>query len=136
MVGMCNIDEEEGKELVEKLGIKSRKELLLRIFKVGKEKEMYEKYRLDDIDEINYENIMKFYQLWKENKLKAYLKSGPVVQEEGMIKELTGDNFESIVYDKTKDVLVLYYSKSCNLCKKVEKVMLKAEYITVRLLLI
>ena len=61
MVGMCNIDEEEGKELVEKLGIKSRKELLLRIFKVGKEKEMYEKYRLDDIDEINYENIMKFY---------------------------------------------------------------------------
>ena len=87
---------------------------------------MYEKYKLDDIDEINYENIMRFYQLWKDKKIKAYLKSGPAAKEEGLIKELTGDTFESIVYDKTKDVLVLYYSKSCNLCKKVEKVMEKA----------
>eukprot|EP00828_Plagiopyla_frontata_P032703 TRINITY_DN4256_c0_g1_i2.p2 TRINITY_DN4256_c0_g1~~TRINITY_DN4256_c0_g1_i2.p2 ORF type:complete len:330 (+),score=73.17 TRINITY_DN4256_c0_g1_i2:573-1562(+) len=125
VVGMCNMDEEEGKELIGKLGVKKGQDLVLRIFKSGKD--MYEKYKLEDPDqEINYENIMRFYKLWKDKKLKSYLKSQPVSKEYQIIKEINGDNFEEIVYDKTKDVLLLYYSKSCNLCKKVEKVMQKA----------
>ncbi len=69
--------------------------------------------------EITKENIKNFVEKYLENKVKAYLQSGPIPTEEydGDVRVLVGKTFNGVVYDNEKDVLVSFCSEKKNNCQ-------------------
>jgi len=62
------------------------------------------------------------FKKWVEGILsgdvKPHLKSQPIPEkQDGPVYVLVGKAFESVVYDKTKDVLVEFYAPWCGHCK-------------------
>jgi protein disulfide-isomerase A1 len=75
------------------------------------------KYTLEN--EITVENIKKFVQDWKDNKLTPTLKSEEIpAEQKEAVYVLVGKSFDSVVLDPTKDVLVEFYAPWCGHCKK------------------
>jgi thioredoxin-like negative regulator of GroEL len=58
---------------------------------------------------------------------KVHIKSEPDSPEHlaEAVKVVTGNSFQSLVIDNTKDVLVEFYAPWCGHCKKLEPVYLK-----------
>lgn len=56
-----------------------------------------------------------------DNKLEAYMKSEPVPDNSDKdVKVVVGRNFDEIVNDNTKDVLIEFYAPWCGHCKQLE----------------
>ena len=56
-------------------------------------------------------------------KVKPYIKSQPVPKRQtGPVKVVVAKNFDEIVRDPTKDVLIEMYAPWCGHCKKLEPV--------------
>ncbi|XP_057692644.1 protein disulfide-isomerase A3 [Corythoichthys intestinalis] len=65
--------------------------------------------------------LEKFLQDYFDGKLKRYLKSEPIPENnDGPVKVLVAENFDSIVNDDSKDVLVEFYAPWCGHCKSLE----------------
>ena len=64
------------------------------------------------------DSIKEWFDDFRAGKLSAHLKSEPIPENEGPLTILVGKNFESIVKDETKDVLVKFYAPWCGHCKK------------------
>jgi len=75
------------------------------------------KYKMEG--SVTKENILKFIQDWDNGKLILTLKSEPIpAKNDEDVFVLVGKQFNEIVFDKTKDVLVEFYSPTCGHCKK------------------
>lgn len=59
-------------------------------------------------------------QLYFEGRLRPILRSQRKTQEKGPVKVVVGSNFEEVVYDSTKDVLIEFYAPWCGHCKNLE----------------
>ena len=67
-----------------------------------------EKYRLSG--EFSYEALEEFARQLAKGELEPYLKSQPVPAQTEDVKVLVGKNFDEIVNDESKDVLVEFYA--------------------------
>eukprot|EP01147_Barroeca_monosierra_P001726 gene1726-4846_t len=77
------------------------------------------KYLMED--EFDIDNFQDFVDAFLEGKLKPYLKSEPVPRKtKGPVVQVVADNFDKIVNDKSKDVLIEFYAPWCGHCKALE----------------
>jgi len=70
-----------------------------------------------DIASLSVDGLKTYLGDFRDGKLEAHLKSEPIPEEQGPVTVLVGKNWEQIVKDETKDVLVKYYAPWCGHCK-------------------
>ncbi|XP_031113538.1 protein disulfide isomerase-like 1-4 [Ipomoea triloba] len=71
--------------------------------------------------EITVEKIKEFAANVVEDKLKPFYKSDPIPEtNEGDVKIVVGNNFDEIVLDESKDVLLEIYAPWCGHCQALE----------------
>lgn len=77
------------------------------------------KYILDG--EVTIDNIKAFGQDFFQDNLKPFYKSDPVPEtNDGDVKIVVGNNFDEIVLDESKDVLLEVYASWCGHCQALE----------------
>ncbi|BFY97061.1 hypothetical protein BsWGS_00101 [Bradybaena similaris] len=88
------------------------------------------KFRMDDT--FSVESFEQFVRAFLAGKIEPYIKSEPVpVSNDAPVKVVVAKNFDDIVNDETKDVLIEFYAPWCGHCKslapKYEEVARKLE---------
>lgn len=80
-----------------------------------------------NLQEPTIENMKSMIKSWKKKELKPHYKSELLPEKDYIknVRSIVGSNFESVVFDKTKDVLVYFYSPYCSHCKDFEPVYYK-----------
>lgn len=74
-------------------------------------------------DEFSVENLQKFTTDLLDGKLEPYVKSEPIPESnDAGVKVAVGKNFEDVVYNNDKDVLIEFYAPWCGHCKKLAPV--------------
>jgi protein disulfide isomerase family A protein 3 len=74
-----------------------------------------EKYRLTE--EFSFEALEDFARKLSNGKLEPYLKSQPIPEQTEDVKVVVAKNFDEIVNDNSKDVLIEFYAPWCGHCK-------------------
>ncbi|KAK9762538.1 protein disulfide-isomerase precursor [Basidiobolus ranarum] len=76
------------------------------------------KYPFDQSKEITNANIGEFVKSFLAGDIEASIKSEPIPEKnDAPVKVVVADEFEKIVYDQEKDVLVEFYAPWCGHCK-------------------
>lgn len=71
-----------------------------------------------DVKTMTVDDIKQYVASFKDGKLAPHLKSEPIPEDNGdAVTTLVGKNWEDIVMDAEKDVLVKYYAPWCGHCK-------------------
>ena len=70
------------------------------------------KYRMEDDDEFTSESFEDFIKRLDKGQMQPYYKSQPIPKQSTVngIQTIVGKNFEKVVNDKTKNVLVFFYA--------------------------
>ncbi|KAK6740994.1 hypothetical protein RB195_009069 [Necator americanus] len=112
-------DEEEFAEELESVGLAdSGLEHNVIAFEYDSKKYPMDPNEFDDELEENLEGFMKKIS---GGKAKAFVKSAPLPRDDkGPLRTLVGSNFDKIVNDESKDVLIEFYAPWCGHCKAFE----------------
>lgn len=79
------------------------------------------KYRMDPSITFSMEKLEMFVLQFLDNKVEPYLKSEAIpADNSGPVKVVVAKNFEEIVNDPEKDVLIEFYAPWCGHCKSLE----------------
>ncbi|XP_018819528.1 protein disulfide isomerase-like 1-4 [Juglans regia] len=71
--------------------------------------------------EVTLDSVKAFAGDFLEDKLKPFFKSDPIPEtNDGDVKIVVGDNFDDIVLDESKDVLLEIYAPWCGHCQALE----------------
>jgi protein disulfide-isomerase A1 len=113
-----SINEGVGRKLAEFCGLHKGQTNQVRAIKfVGNE---IQKYKLADVTD---ESFAKFVEDYHTDKLPRYLKSqAPVENDTSPVKTIVSENFEELVLNNDKYVLVEGYAPWCSHCKKLEPI--------------
>ncbi|XP_057551713.1 protein disulfide-isomerase-like protein of the testis [Hippopotamus amphibius kiboko] len=70
-------------------------------------------------EEITYENLKKFSQSFLNRKAKKHQPSEEIPNswDQGPVKQLVGKNFNAVVFDKERDVFVMFYASWSRKCQ-------------------
>lgn len=119
-------DEDDHRRVIEYLGLKGEKMPTMRIIQM---KDDIEKYRVvdgkhDAHDLANEENLRTFVQDYLDGKVPQHFLTEELPEDwdKKPVKILTGKNFDEVVFDKTKTVLVEFYAPWCGHCKQLAPV--------------
>jgi len=75
------------------------------------------------VEDLTTDQIKEFVTSFKNGQLTPFLKSQDIPEtNDEAVKVIVGKNFNQIVNDETKDVLVKYYAPWCGHCKKLAPV--------------
>lgn len=83
------------------------------------------------VRDVNAEDLKQFVADFKADKLSPFLTSEDVpTSQEGPITKVVAKNFNEIVMDTTKDVVIYFHSNNCRKCEHVDPIWddLSAEY--------
>ncbi|XP_076444268.1 protein disulfide-isomerase A3-like [Babylonia areolata] len=81
--------------------------------------EFHRKFKMED--EFSIENFDKFVRAVLNQEVDPYIKSEPVPSaSDHPVKKVVGRTFNSVVNDKTKDVLIEFYAPWCTHCQELE----------------
>ncbi|CAG5895846.1 unnamed protein product [Menidia menidia] len=108
-------DEEDYAEELKSLGLSDSGEEV----NVGIMGDGGKKFAMDP-EEFDSEVLRDFVIAFKKGKLKPIIKSQPLPKNKGPVKVVVGKNFDDIVMDTQKDVLIEFYAPWCGHCKKLE----------------
>ncbi|XP_007952923.1 protein disulfide-isomerase-like protein of the testis [Orycteropus afer afer] len=77
-----------------------------------------ERYKMPS-EEITYENLKKFSTSFLNRSAKKHQSSEeiPIHWDQGPVKQLVGKNFNVVVFDKERDVFVMFYAPWSEKCK-------------------
>lgn len=107
-----------GARLSEFLGITAKDANTVRIIKFSSGNLL--KYKLETVTE---ESLTKFIDDWKNEKLTAYFKSEAIPESNtDPVKIIVGNNFEDMVLNNDKHVLLEAYAPWCGHCKQLEPI--------------
>uniref|UniRef100_A0A1W7R9Z2 Protein disulfide-isomerase n=1 Tax=Hadrurus spadix TaxID=141984 RepID=A0A1W7R9Z2_9SCOR len=108
-------DEDHGK-IVEFFGLKQDEQPTLRLIKLEEEMTKYKPLTT----ELSEDNIRNFVQGVIDGKIKQHYLSQDLPEDwnKGPVYDLVSKNFDEVVYDKTKDVIVEFYAPWCGHCKQ------------------
>ncbi|EPX72764.1 protein disulfide isomerase [Schizosaccharomyces octosporus yFS286] len=67
--------------------------------------------------DLTSKNMAKFVKEYTDGKLQPKIKSQPVPESQGDLTVVVADNYNQVVLDSTKDVLVEFYAPWCGHCK-------------------
>jgi len=119
-------DEDDHRRIIEFLGLKGEKFPTMRIIQM---KDDIDKYKAiegehDQHDVTNEENVRKFVQDYIDEKVPIHYLTEELPEDwdKNPVKYLTGKNFDEVVFDKSKNVLVEFYAPWCGHCKKLSPV--------------
>ena len=119
-------DEDDHRRIIEFLGLKGEKFPTMRIIQM---KDDIDKYKViegqhDQHDVTNEENVKKFVQDYLDDKVPIHYLTEELPEDwdKNPVKYLTGKNFDEVVFDKSKNVLVEFYAPWCGHCKKLSPV--------------
>lgn len=111
-----NADEEDHQRILEFFGMKKEEVPSMRLIRL---EEDMAKYKPKDA-ELSPENIKSFVQSFLDGKLKQHLLSQDLPEDwdKTPVKTLVSTNFDEVVFNKDKDVLVEFYAPWCGHCKQ------------------
>jgi len=111
-----NTDVEDHERIMEFFGLKKEDAPEMRLIKL--EEEMT-KFKPKD-DTINSDSIKAFVQGVLDGSIKQHLLSQDLPEDwdKTPVKTLVSTNFDEVVFDKSKDVLVEFYAPWCGHCKQ------------------
>ena len=114
VIVMTDISEGISSRLADYVGIKEKDLPLVSILDTRKD---FKKYIMKG--DINYDNILQFFQDWEQNKLKRALKSEKEPKNNNdIVRVIVGKTFEKEVINNDKDVMLIFYAPWCNHCKE------------------
>ncbi|KAG8440591.1 hypothetical protein GDO86_006368 [Hymenochirus boettgeri] len=80
-----------------------------------------EKYVMQEEFSRDGKALERFLQDYFDGKLKRYMKTEPIPESnDGPVKVVVAENFDEIVNDDSKDVLIEFYAPWCGHCKNLE----------------
>ncbi|EEC15473.1 protein disulfide isomerase, putative [Ixodes scapularis] len=111
-----DVDDEDHERILEFFGLKKDQVPVMRFVKLEGEMTKYKPEK----DDLTPENVRSFVQDVLDGKLKQSLLSQDLPEDwdRHAVKVLVNKNFDEVVFDKEKDVLVEFYAPWCGHCKQ------------------
>lgn len=115
-----NADEEDHQRILEFFGMKKEEVPSMRLIRLEDDMAKYK----PKAAELSPENIKTFVQDFLDGKLKQHLLSQdlPDDWDKTPVKTLVSTNFDEVVFNKDKDVLVEFYAPWCGHCKQLSPI--------------
>lgn len=108
------MDTEVGKPVADYFGVSRKTASVLAYTRDGGKKFVFD-------GKVTLDEIKAFGEDFVEDKLKPFYKSDPIpATNDGDVKIVVGNNFDEIVLDETKDVLLEVYAPWCSRCQGLE----------------